>query len=232
MSWKTAHILFKFPARERKDKMFEKLDSYYEMMLDKENFSFLVSIDEDDKILNTPEVLSRLRDYKNLSAVVGESKGKIFACNRDIDQHDAPWEIVVLVSDDMMPKIKGYDMHIRKGFKKNFPDLDGVLHFNDGHQGEKLNTLCILGKKYYDRFGYIYHPSYVSLYCDNEFMEVSRMMGKVKYMPMVIVEHQHWAWGYGGMDTLYQKNEGPIQTDMKNFHKRQKIGFELEKATQ
>ncbi|MDG1950348.1 MAG: hypothetical protein P8J32_06080, partial [bacterium] len=73
---------------------------------------------------------------------------------------------------------------------------------------------------------------YVSLYCDNEFMEVSRMMGKVKYMPMVIVEHQHWAWGYGGMDTLYQKNEGPIQTDMKNFHKRQKIGFELEKATQ
>ena len=77
MSWKTAHILFKFPARERKDKMFEKLDSYYEMMLDKENFSFLVSIDEDDKILNTPEVLSRLRDYKNLSAVVGESTSSL-----------------------------------------------------------------------------------------------------------------------------------------------------------
>lgn len=232
MSWKTSHILFKFPARERKDKLFEKLDSYYEMMLDKTNFSFLITIDEDDAYLNTSEVLSRLSKYDNLHAVVGESGGKIFACNRDIKEHENPWDIVVLVSDDMMPKVKGYDMHIRKGFKKNFPDFDGVLHFNDGHQGEKLNTLCILGKKYYNRFGYIYHPSYISLYCDNEFMEVSRAMEKVYYSPMVIIEHQHWAWGFGNMDDVYKKNEGPIHADMKNFHKREKVGFELEKATQ
>ena len=228
MSWKESHILFKFPARERKQKLFEKLDSYYGLMLDKENFTFLVSIDHDDEILNTPEVLERLNQYPNMKAIVGESKGKIFACNRDIDEHGGDWDIVVLVSDDMMPQVKGYDMHIRKGYKKHFPDYDGVLHFNDGHQGKKLNTLCILGKPYYDRFGYIYSPDYISLYCDNEFMDVSRILGKAKYLPLVIIEHQHWAWGYGGMDALYQKNEGPIQVDRDTYLRRKEANFHLE----
>lgn len=230
MNWKKAHILYKFPVRSRKNKLFEKLDAYYELMLDKDNFTFLVSIDEDDDILNSPEVISKLSSYPNLKAVVGESKGKIFACNRDISEHNEEWDIVVLVSDDMMPKIKGYDMHIRKGFHKFFPDYDGVLHFNDGYQKEKLNTLCVLGKPYYDRFGYIYHPSYKSLYCDNEFMEVSRALNKAKYISMVIIEHQHWAWGHGSMDELYKKNEQPINSDMNNFHKRKKVGFNLKQT--
>ena len=227
MSWKDAHILFKFPARARKEKLFDKLNHYYDLMVDQENFTFLVSIDHDDEILNTPEVLEKLQKYFRLKAVVGESKGKIFACNRDIDEHEESWDIVVLVSDDMMPKVKGYDMHIRKGYKKYFPDFDGVLHFNDGHQKDKLNTLCILGKPYYDRFGYIYNPEYVSLFCDNEFMDVSRILGKTKYIPMVIIEHQHWAWGYGGMDALYQKNEGPIQKDRDTYLRRKKQEFDL-----
>jgi len=195
--------------------------------LDQENFTFLVSIDQDDQILNTPEVLSKLQKYLRLKVVVGESKGKIFACNRDINEHKEHWDIVVLVSDDMMPKVKGYDMYIRKGYKKHFPDFDGVLHFNDGHQGEKLNTLCVLGRPYYERFGYIYNPEYISLYSDNEFMDVSRILGKAKYISTVIIEHQHWAWGYDKMDELYRKNEGPIQVDRNTYLRRKEIGFEL-----
>lgn len=231
MNSNSAHILFKFPVRARKEKLFLTLESYYNLILDQQNFTFLISIDEDDVILNTPEVLNALKKFHNLKCIVGESKGKIFACNRDINQHQEPWDIVVLVSDDMMPKIKGFDMYIRKGFKKHFPDYDGVLHFNDGHQGEKLNTLCILGKLYYERFGYIYHSDYLSLYCDNEFMDVSRILGKVKYIPTVIIEHQHWAWGYGNMDALYKKNETPIEQDRNTYLQRKSSGFDLQNIT-
>lgn len=227
MSWKEAHILFKFPARERKTKLFEKLEKYYNLMVNKKDFTFIVSIDLDDGVLNQPEVIRDLAKYPNLKVCVGESKGKIFACNRDIENHSEPWDILVLVSDDMMPVVKGYDMQIRKGFKNHFPDFDGVLWFNDGHQEDKLNTLCILGKPYYERFGYIYNPEYISLYCDNEFMEVSQLLKKVHYSSMVIIEHQHWAWGYGKMDELYQKNEGPIQKDQQTFLKRKAHGFYL-----
>jgi hypothetical protein len=88
--------------------------------------------------------------------VVGRSCGKIGAINRDMDLAP-PFDILLLASDDMIPIVKGYDRIIRD----NMPlDTDRVLHFNDGHRTDSLNTLCILGKKYYDRFGYIYYPEY------------------------------------------------------------------------
>jgi hypothetical protein len=214
-------------VRHRKEKLFEVLQQYYRLMVNQKDFQFLISIDEDDEILNTTEVILQLMRYPHLQVEVGESKGKIYACNRDIDTTKFPWDIVVLVSDDMKPLVKGYDMHIRKGFKKHFPDFDGVLWFNDGHQKDRLNTLCILGKPYYERFGYIYHPDYVSLYCDNEFTEVAQRLGKIHYSPTVIIEHQHWAWGYGEMDGLYKKNEAPISQDQQTYLNRKANNFEL-----
>jgi len=222
--WQRQHILFKFPARGRKDKFLSTLLAYHENLINKEDFQFLISIDEDDAVLNNDEVKELLSKFPNTKVVVGPSIGKIGAVNRDMD-HAEPWEIVVLLSDDMMPKLKGFDMIIRKDMHKTFPDGDGVLWYNDGHQGDKLNTLCILGKKYYDRFGWIYHPGYKSLFSDNEFMEVSKLLGKVKYNSLCIIEHQHWAWGYGNMDDLYKANEKYFQEDQAFFQKRSAENF-------
>lgn len=223
-AWQTQRILFKFPARGRREKLISTLTQYHEHLINKQDFQFLISIDDDDDELNndgTKEVLSKL---PNTKVVVGESLGKIGAVNRDMDHAD-PWEIVVLLSDDMMPKLNGFDMIIRKDMHKHFPDKDGVLWYNDGHQGDKLNTLCILGKKYYDRFGWIYHPGYKSLFSDNDFMEVSKLLGKVKYNSLCIIEHQHWAWGYGNMDDLYKANEKYFQEDQAFFQKRSAENF-------
>ena len=72
-------------------------------------------------------------------------------------------------------------------------DLDHVLFYNDGYCGSKLNTMCILGRKYYERFHYIYHPAYKSLWCDNEFMEVADMLGKQTYYNTCLFRHDHFA---------------------------------------
>ena len=226
-SFKSLRILFKYPTRGRVEKFFSTLNSYYELMVGSENFNFLISVDEDDLSMNNQATLSKIAEFKNANVVVGKSSGKIGAVNRDMEEVSGTYDIIVLVSDDMIPIIKGYDMTIRRDMYMNYPDMDGVLWYNDGHQGDRLNTLCILGSKYYDRFGYIYHPSYKSLFCDNEFMEVSKMLDKVKYFDRVIIEHQHWAWGYGDMDELYKLNEGPIHEDRVNFETRRKSRFSL-----
>jgi hypothetical protein len=83
---------------------------------------------------------------------------------------------------------------------EHYPDTDGVLWFNDGYQGNRLNTLCILGKKYYDRFNYIYHPDYISVWCDNEFMDVANLLGKQIYFDDIIIRHEHPDWGFGSRD--------------------------------
>ena len=225
--WQRQHILFKFPVRGRREKLFAALNAYLTNMVNQEDFEFLISIDEDDDALNNDEVKAAITTLSdNISIQVGPSKGKIDAINRDMEKAK-PWDIVVLVSDDMIPKLRGFDMIIRKDMHRNFPDTDGVLWYNDGHQGDRLNTLCILGKTYYDRFGYIYQKDYISLYCDNEFTEVSKLLGKVKYNSLCIIEHQHWAWGYGVMDEIYQRNELTIDHDRKVFERRLSESFGL-----
>ena len=106
----------------------------------------------------------------------------------------------------MIPVVKGYDTIIKNNMSKLYPDTDGVLWFNDGYQGNKLNTLCILGKKYYDRFGYIYNPEYISVWSDNEFMDVGNILGKQTYFDEVIIQHQHPDWGFGERDMVHTNN--------------------------
>jgi hypothetical protein len=91
----------------------------------------------------------------------------------------------------MTPIVKGYDNIIRNNMKTHYPDTDGVLWFNDGYQGQNLNTLCILGRKYYQRFGYIYCPEYKSLWCDNEFMDQANLLGRQIYFHETIIKHEH-----------------------------------------
>jgi hypothetical protein len=137
------------------------------------------------------------------------------------------WDIFLLASDDMIPKVKGYDNIIRNKMKEFYPDTDGILWFNDGHQENRLNTLCILGKKYYDRFGYIYYPEYKSVWCDNEFMMVGDLLEKQTYFDEVIIEHEHPDWGYGKRDTIHRTNSENESHDRNLFTTRKNNNFYL-----
>ena len=136
------------------------------------------------------------------------------------------FDIVLLASDDMVPMVKGYDTIIKNRMKETYPDTDGVLWFNDGYKGKELNTLCILGKKYYDRFGYIYHPSYNSVWCDNEFMDVANILGRQTYFNEVIIRHQHPDWGFGSRDTIHVTNMKNESSDNLTYNKRKLNNFE------
>jgi hypothetical protein len=126
----------------------------------------------------------------------------------------------------MIPIVQGYDEVIREKMRAHYPDTDGVLWFNDGNRSD-LNTLSILGKRYYDRFGYIYNPEYKSMYCDYEFMLVGNILGKQTYFPEVIIRHEHPEYGYRELDETYRSNDIPYIKDMKVFHKRKAMNFDI-----
>lgn len=210
-------LLIKFPTRSRPERFINTLDDYYSNMTSLESNSVLVSCDEDDETMTCESMVSKLSSYNNLSVDYQNNKGKIDAINKGVPNDG--WDILLLASDDMIPIVSGYDTIIKKMMEKHFPDTDGVLWFNDGHQGMNLNTLCILGKKYYDRFGYIYHPEYKSFYCDNEFTEVSRRLGKCVYCPDIIIKHDHPSVG-AASDDLYAVNHKFLEHDRQVWIRR------------
>jgi len=198
-------LLIKFPSRGRPGKFMRVFNMYRNMLSEKRDVSFLLSFDEDDATMNNFGMKNWFKSLgKNVHVHFGHSKTKIEACNADLDK--APdFDIILLASDDMIPIQEGYDDIICSDMEKYFPDTDGVLWYNDGLVGDALNTLSIMGKKYFDRFGYMYHPDYESVYCDNEFMESSRMLGKCEYIDKVIIKHE-WVGMAEPNDPLHQKN--------------------------
>lgn len=196
----------------------------YQNFISEDTTRFSITIDEDDETMNNQDVINELTSYTNTEVTIGLSKTKVDAINRNIDT-SKDWDIILLASDDMIPQIKGFDKIINTLMESTYPDTDGILFFNDGFKGQELNTLCILGKKYYERFNYIYHPEYKSTWCDNEFMMVGNLLKLQKYFPMVIIKHEHPDWGYGKHDIIHHKNHSDLNHDMNLFNHRKLKNF-------
>jgi len=219
-------ILIKFPTRGRKHKFLNTFKKYYDLCSNIENIKFLISVDSDDLDMTSEDTLEILDSFKNTDVIIDNSESKIHAVNRDVVS-DESWDILLLASDDMIPQVKGYDKIIVEKMLEHYPDTDGVLWFNDGFQGNRLNTLCILGKKYYERFNYIYYPEYKSTWCDNEFMDVANILNKQTYFDEIIIKHEHPDWGYGNRDLIHGKNQADLNFDSNLYNQRKLSNFGL-----
>lgn len=220
-------ILVKFPTRSRPQKFIDTLHGYMAKQITAA-VKYLVSIDEDDETMNNPPMLAMLKGM-GCQVEIGNSPNKIHAINRDMDK--APeWDILVLGSDDMICVQPGWDAHIISEMLEYFPDTDGVLWHSDGYVHRRLNTMVIMGRKYADRFGYIYNPEYISLWCDNEFTEVADMLGKQKYFPNTFFQHEHWSNTHRvKKDALMQRNDSHelYHKDKQTYERRKALKFGL-----
>lgn len=213
-------ILIKYPVRFRLNQALDTLKDYVDFADDMSQIKIIVSIDDDDKNMD-PALFRAI--HPNIDVFSGPSKGKVDACNRDIPD-TSTFDILFLGSDDMKVIEQGYDTRMRDAMTQYFPDLDGVLFMADDYQGYQLNTAPIMGNKYYERFGYIYYPGYKSLFCDQEFMDVSRKLCKQVYFHKAMFKHMHPFNGYGiKNDDLYNSNELPYSYDDKLYQSRKEM---------
>lgn len=220
-------LLIKLPTRSRPEQFFKMLDIYYQKLSGSIVYHFLISCDAHDTTMNNPHVIAKLQKYEHLSFYFNSTDTKIAAYNNEIEKH-ADFDVLLVVSDDMEPIANYYDKIIMDKMIQYFPDFDGVLNFHDGNVGERCNTMPIIGKKFYERFGYIYHPEYSSLFCDEELTIVSRMLGKEVVFYETIIKHNHPDWcSIYPNDDLYKRNQTFFALDEKVFKERQLRNFDL-----
>lgn len=218
-------LLIKIPTRSRPSQFLKILDLYYQKLSGSVPYSFLISCDNDDPTMNNETMKSILATYPNLTLLFDNNTSKIEAYNNGLGTAD--FDIVLITSDDMEPVMQGYDKIIVDTMLKYFPDYDGVLNFNDGKLISQCNTLPVIGKKFFNRFGYAYHPTYLSLWCDVELTLISRMLRKEKTFDTVLIRHRHPANGEGMNDELYIHNATFEPIDGKIFRQRLHNFFDI-----
>ena len=222
-------LLIKFPSRSRPDKFKYALYNYISKCKNKKDTSFLFTFDEDDATMNNTDMQDEIKELCGSMTYFinyGKSENKIDAINRDLNGYWY-WHILLLASDDMIPVVKGYDEILREKMINHYIDTDGVLWFNDGYAGDRLNTLVCMGKQYYLRFKYIYNPIYKSFFCDNEFMDTANKLRKQTYFNQVIIQHQHPANTGVPEDTLYKQNQTYWNDDAKTYYHRKTYKYDL-----
>lgn len=224
-------ILFKFPCRGRKEIFFSSIKSLTDNIRDINNYHISFTLDTDDEVLNNKEVIEELDKIPNSSVQWGLSKSKINAVNRDIP--DIDYDILIVWSNDMFATFYGFDDVFREYIyhaQNKQGDDDFLVHFPEPDSNHVLNVLYIATKKYIQRFGYIYHPSYKSLWCDNESLEVAKMLNRYHYFCIPgLYEHRNPAYHKYGIerDDMFNEQQSHWIEDENNFKERKKRNFDL-----
>jgi len=226
-------ILLKCPTRSRPGQFIRILNQYINLANRPDLLGVCVSCDQDDFTMTDTSIQYQIKNITHQTAwseiYYGSSTSKIEAVNADIVTIPWDWEMVILVSDDMVPQVKGYDDVLRCHMIANFADTDGILWVNDGTQGNKLNTISIMGRKMYDSFGYLYHPVYKSLFCDTEFTDLCKgsLASKCTYIPYILIKHEHPGTGFPQRnDALYIKNNSFWYEDILTYISRKKYEYD------
>lgn len=223
-------ILFKLPSRSRPEAMFSTIDNVFEMSTT-DGVRLMLTLDIDDSTVANREVLERIKRYGDkVDYHYGYSKSKVDSINRDI-LLAKDFDILIAHADDMVIVKKGFDEIIVNDMKNMFPDTDGLLHYLDGTPAkDQLVTWPVMGKSFFRRFNYIYHPSYASVFCDDEQTCVAKKLNCYKFINRQLVDHQHPVWQTREWDDLYRRNEEPIQyhKDFANYKLRLANNFDLQ----
>lgn len=214
-------LLIKFASRSRYQKMLKCLDNIFEMAVG--DFHILLSLDADDTSIDKVQLSEYVNSHGNITVVYGFSKSKVHAINRDINLISYDWDVLFNMSDDMVITHYGFDRLIINEFE----NFDGLLHLPDGFANDKLVTLAIMSRNYYKRFGYIYHPEYISLWCDNEQTDVAKLLNQYKYVERKLFYHNHPNNTGVDLDLQYKHTESFYTTDGNTYHKRKALRFNL-----
>lgn len=221
--------LIMLATRGRPELFYRTIFNIHKTIGDGVEYEIIISCDLNDETMLNKDIRQFVDDDRHLKIFYGAQTNKIDAINRNVHFARIDWNVLINFSDDMLWVKEGWGKTIA-GYVANEFDgsLDCFLHLNDNHVGDRLATMSVLGREYYNRDGYIYHPSYASVSSDAEAYYVALMRGKHKYFPDVLFDHVHPANIGFHTDATYQGNSKYDVADTENYFVRRARLFDIE----
>lgn len=152
--------------------------------------------------------------------IVNETNTSVAAINNAAKQ--CKGDIIIVTSDDFEP-IWQWDLEILKVVEGK---EDWILKTQDGTQ-PWIITLPIMDRKYYERFGYVYNPSYVHMFCDCEMTHVADLLGR-KLTSSLLFKHNHYSVGGIAKDQTSVKADKTWDQGKKVYIDNLKRKFDLD----
>lgn len=110
------------------------------------------------------------------------------------------------MGDDHLPQSAGWDLEVIKSL--DFMET-GMCYGNDLFQGERLATAIFMTLDIVDCLGWMAPPELNHLFVDDAWMFLGNGIGRLEYLPEVIIEHCHPLAGKSSWDETYQECNNP-----------------------
>lgn len=135
-------------------------------------------------------------------------------------------KFLITVADDYFPPD-----HWDTLLLQAIPDLDGEYVLDvDNQDNSNLLSHSMLTRKYYERYGYLFHSDYEGLMSDVEFTSVAHRDGVVVNAKHLMFKHLNPDAGTAEWDAVYLKHRGPekLLFGQRVYVARQNAGFPKE----
>lgn len=141
--------------------------------------------------------------YPAVPQVVGESTCMVEALNlAALAVLPSAGRGIGFMGDDHCPRTYGWDAAYLQALK----DLGtGIVYGDDLLQGPRLPTQCAMTSDIVRALGYMAPPVLKHLYVDNYWLDLGSALGRLRYLPDVMVEHRHPVAGKAAWDAGYAR---------------------------
>ena len=116
----------------------------------------------------------------------------------------ATGDIVMQCGDDIVFRSPNWDTEVAEAFN-GYPDRVVFVHGDDLVYGARFGTHGFLHRTWVDTVGYVTPPWFVSDYGDTWLNDVANDLGRRVYLPGVITEHMHPAFGKADWDLTHRE---------------------------
>lgn len=203
------------PSRSRPQQAAATAKSWLSSAKFPENIEYIFSVDSDDKevaeyLYLIPES-AKMRTHDNRSAIEAINHAATHATG----------DLLIVVSDDFACPFH-WDAALLSMLEGR---SDFIVKTQDGAQ-PWIITLPIMDRVYYERFGYIYYPEFLHMFCDTEMTHVGHLLGKVIELPITF-KHNHYTTGRTAKDAVNVKNDATWNQGEKLYLERVMRNFDL-----
>lgn len=162
----------------------------------------LVAVDDDDPSLAAYRGLAILPDghETGMELVVGAREGLGPTLNRLAVERAQHHFAIGFMGDDHRPRTPGWDAAMDAALREMGT---GLVYGNDLFQREALPTAVAMTSDIIQTLGYMHPPGLIHLFLDNYWLGLGQQLGRIRYLPDVVIEHVHplaktaeWDAGY------------------------------------
>lgn len=170
----------------------------------------LFCVDKDDPELAAYKQQAKaLADDGRVRFVYWARKRLVGTLNQAAVKNAGDYRFLAFMGDDHRPRVADmpWDARIRECLSGG----PGIVYGNDLLQGEAMATAVAMTSDIVTTLSYMAPPALVHLCADLCWIDWGRGMGRITYLPDMVIEHLHPAAGKADVDQGYEEVNSPEQ---------------------